>query len=96
MKEKPGVGKSREEQLLERLRKHPELMERFEAILEITESGSKEGPIPKADDIEDRLVEEVRRIGNASMRQWVEKIEERTAQEFLKEHPQGRISKKKR
>jgi len=50
MKDKPAAKKSSEEQLVERLRAHPEMMERFEAILGLTESG--EGPIRKADDVE--------------------------------------------
>ena len=93
MKDKPAAKKSSEEQLVERLRAHPEMMERFEAILGLTESG--EGPIRKADDVEDQLVEEVRRLGKMTMREWAKKAEERTAQEFIQAHPKGRSVKKK-
>lgn len=54
-----------EQQLIERLREHPELMERFRVILEITASG--DGPLKRADEIEDLLIEEMRRLGNATM-----------------------------
>ena len=40
-------------------------MERFEAILGLATSG--EGPLRTADEIEDLLVEEVRRLGNTTM-----------------------------
>ena len=80
---------------MERLSKHPELMERFEAILDVTESGTESGPIPTIDDIEDRLVAEVRKLGNSSMKDWAQKLEKRTVEEFLKEKPKGRITKKK-
>jgi hypothetical protein len=96
MKEKPAKNnsKSREEALVERLRLHPVLMERFEAILGIAE-GDDNAPIPKADDVEDMLIEEVRKLGNATMRNWAHKIEERGAREFLQAHPKGRCAKKK-
>jgi hypothetical protein len=93
MKEKPAENKSREEELVERLRKHPQMMERFEAILGLAEGN--DGPIPKADDVEERLIEEVRLLGNTTMRDWAGEIEQRTAQEFLQAHPKGRCSKKK-
>jgi hypothetical protein len=93
MKEEPAENKSREEQLVERLREHPEMMERFEAILGLTESG--DGPIRKADDVEDQLVQEVRRLGNMTMREWAKKAEERAAQEFIQAHPKSRKLKKK-
>jgi hypothetical protein len=53
-----------EEQLIERLRQHPELMERFQSILEI--SANMEGPIKSADEVEALLIEEMRRLGNTT------------------------------
>ena len=93
MKKNPAENKSREEQLIEKLRKHPEMMERFEAILGLAESG--DGPIRKADDVEDQLVEEVRKLGNMTMQEWAKKAESRSAQEFIEAHPKSRCFKKK-
>ena len=56
---------AQELQLIERLREHPELMERFQSILEI--SANAEGPEKSADEVEGLLIEEMRRLGNATM-----------------------------
>ena len=67
------------------LRERPELMERFEAILGLTEC--EDAPVRRADDVEDLLVEEVRRLGNITMREWARKTEEKVARQFKAEHP---------
>lgn len=54
--------------LVERMRCHPDLRERFEAILNVAEGG--EGEVATADQVEEMLIEEVRRLGNATMRDW--------------------------
>jgi hypothetical protein len=54
--------------LVERMRRHPHLRERFEAILKLAEVG--EGEVGTADQVEGKLVEEVRLLGNATMRDW--------------------------
>ena len=61
MKKKNSELNDREAHLIEQLRERPELMERFEAILGLTEC--ENGPVRRADDVEDMLVEEVRRLG---------------------------------
>lgn len=68
--------------LIEQLREHPELMERFRTILEIT--ASADGEVKRADEIEDLLIEEMRRLGNATMESWATRAE-RTLGEQLKE-----------
>ena len=60
--------KERLERLTEKLRRHPHLMERFEAIMELTQSES--GPIRKADEVEELLVQEMRKLGNRAMQEW--------------------------
>jgi hypothetical protein len=84
---------SREKRLVAKLREHPELMERMEALLELTESG--EGVLRTADEIEDLLVEEMRRIGNLAIRDWAGGAEERVAQEPGRSVPKARLRKKK-
>jgi Mn-dependent DtxR family transcriptional regulator len=53
-----------ERELIERLRERPELLERFAAIVELSASTEK---IKQADEIEELLVEEIRRLGNVTM-----------------------------
>ena len=83
-----------EVKLMEQLRARPEMMERFQTILEI--SSSAEGPIKSADEIENLLVEEMRRLGNTTMGTWAAGAEERLVKQFKEEHPSVRARKKKR
>lgn len=84
--------RTREQRLVEALREHPELLERFEAILALTDS--EQGALRSADEIEELLVEEVRRLGHGAIEQWAKGAEERTARELREIHPQARLKKK--
>lgn len=83
-----------EAQLIEQLRKHPELMARFQSILEIT--GNEEGPLKTADQVEELLIEAVRQLGNVTMGQWAAQAEERVCKELKIEDPTVLSRKKKR
>ena len=83
-----------ETHLLERLRAHPEMMERVQAILEM--AYSQEGPLKTADEVEDLLVEEMRRLGNATMNQWADQSEKRVMAELKEQDATVRSRKKKR
>ena len=80
----------REKQLLEKLRSHPELMERFAAILELTEA-----PTGTADQIEELLVAEMRRLGNKAMQTWAQSAEEQAAEDLQQKMPGARVRKKR-
>jgi len=67
-------------------------MERFQTILEISSSTS--GPIKSADEIENLLVEEMRRLGNTTMGTWAAGAEERLVKQFKAAHPSARARKK--
>lgn len=81
-------------QLIERLREHPELMERFRMILEIT--ASAEGPLKRADEIEELLIEEMRRLGNASLGSWATRAEKTLGEQLKQKDPLAGVRKKKR
>ena len=66
--------------LLEQLRQQPQMMERFGQILAIAQS--TEGPLKTADEVEDLLIEEVRRLGNVTMTAWATQAQERVGQEL--------------
>jgi len=89
MKPKTAEISDRETRLLEGLRDHPELMERFEAILGLTQSG--DGVLRTADEIEDLLVEEVRRLGNTTMHQWAKTAEQAAVTGLRDKHPKSRM-----
>ena len=81
-------------QLIEQLRKHPELFERVRSILEIT--ASAEGTIKKADQVEALLIEEMRRLGHATMETWAGKAEQTLSAELKQKDPSASVRKKKR
>ena len=93
-KSPPGQLSPQEAQLIEQLREHPELMERFQTILQI--SSNAEGPIKSADEVEALLIKEVRRLGNTTMGSWAARAEHRLGKQFKEEHPSARARKKKR
>lgn len=47
--------------LIDQLRQQPRIMERVQRILEIAQSG--EGPLKTADEVEERLIQEMRQVG---------------------------------
>jgi 2-iminoacetate synthase ThiH len=80
--------------LIERLREHPELSERFEHILEIT--AHTDGPVKRADEIESLLIEEMRRLGNAAMGSWASQAERTLAEQLRQKDGSAVVRKKKR
>ena len=83
-----------EAQLLERLRQHPEMMERVQSILEI--AYNMDGPLKSADQVEELLIEEMRHLGNTSMHQWATQAEQRVSRELKVQDGTVRSRKKKR
>lgn len=79
--------------LIERLRQHPELMERFQHILEIS---ATEGTVKKADEIEGLLVEELRRLGRVTLESWASRVEGILAEQLKARDPSAAVRKKKR
>jgi len=80
--------------LVELLRQHPEMRDRFESILNL--ASNTDGPLKTADEVEALLIEEVRRLGHATMTQWAVRAEERVSQELKEQQPEVLSRKKKR
>jgi hypothetical protein len=97
MKKKPSPQptlNASELQLIEQLRKYPELFERVRAILELT--ASAEGSPRKADEIEALLIEEMRRLGHATMENWASRAEQTLAEQLRQKESCASVRKKKR
>ena len=97
MKQKPSPQPTlneSERQLIEQLRKHPELFERVRRVLEII--ASAEGPIKKADEVEALLIEEMRRLGQATMENWANRVEQTLAEQLKQKDASATLRKKKR
>ncbi len=80
--------------LIERLREHPELMERFQSILEI--SANADGPVKRADAVEGLLIEELRRLGHTTMGSWAASAEPRLGEQLQQQDASAAERKKKR
>jgi hypothetical protein len=74
------------------LRKHPELFERVRSILEIT--AWAEATVTKADEIEVHLIEEMRRLGQATMQTWASKAEQTLGAELKQKDASASVRKK--
>lgn len=83
-----------ETQLIQQLRQQPALLVRVQSILEIVRNA--EGPLKTADEVEELLIEELRRLGNLTLRQWASQAEERVSRELRSQDPTVRSRKKKR
>jgi hypothetical protein len=97
MKRKKTVAQAltpQEMHLIEQLRQHPELRERVHSILEIVRN--EVGPLKTADEVEELLIQELRRLGSATMHQWANQAEERVTTELRQQDPTVLSRKKKR
>lgn len=88
-----GEAHLEEIRLIERLRQQPKMMEGVQRILEI--ANSAEGALKTADEIEDLLIEEMRRLGNTTMTEWAIQAEQRVGQELKAQEP-GVLKRKKK
>jgi hypothetical protein len=79
MKEKASERVSSERTLEERLREYPELRARFEEMLAIVENA--DGDIVKADDAEERVIQELRQLGQSALQGWAERKQRRVQRE---------------
>lgn len=80
--------------LIKKLRRQPRIMERVRSIMEITQGS--DGPLKTADQVEELLLEEMRRLGNATMNEWAAHAHGRVGQELKAEDPTVLKRKKKR
>jgi hypothetical protein len=94
MTKKNSPLSKQEKHLLQLLREHPEMMERFSSILEL--AASKEGPVKSADEVEALLIEEVRRLGKTTMGEWALNAERRLGEELAQQDATASVRKKKR
>ena len=71
MNEESSGAVSQERTLEERLQEYPELRARFEEMLAIVENA--DGEIVKADEAEERVIQELRQLGQSALQGWAER-----------------------
>jgi len=82
-----------EANLIEGLRQRPDMMKRVQSILDIARN--ENGPLKTADEVEELLIEEMRKLGQSTMNQWATDAEERVSIELKKQDPTVLSRKKK-
>jgi len=73
-------GIERSQALVERLQCYPMLRVRIEALLEVVENAS--GDVVKADEAEERVVQEIRQMGQEALQAWAERKQRRLEADY--------------
>ena len=88
------MDKQKDENFLECLNTNPKLRCRVEALLNVIENTA--GDCKKADDAEQRVVDEVRQMGNDVLHGWAEKATAKAAEKLKAQQPELRKNGKKK
>jgi hypothetical protein len=89
-----ALSRRRLKAFMDLLKGKPELLEQFESILQIASDGQPDAPMRTADEVESRVIEATRKLGNSTMSQWALSAQVRAVERCKKEHPKARIKKK--
>jgi hypothetical protein len=79
--------------LEERLNRHPELKTKIESLLAVVENA--EGDLVKANEAEQRVIEEIRQLGQATLQGWASRQNQKQTDQFIQANPQAQRSRKK-
>jgi hypothetical protein len=79
--------------LEERLNCHPELKTKIESLLVVVENA--EGDLVKANEAEQRVIEEIRQLGQAALQEWATQQNQEQTDQFIQDNPQAQRTRKK-
>ena len=92
----PAVGleasQMSDEEIMRGLREHPQIRDRIAALLAVVNDAA--GDLKRADDAEDRLIEEIRELGREAMRTWAQGQVEQTEEDIRRTGRAHREGKK--
>jgi hypothetical protein len=94
MKDELPISKLKRRSLDERFRAHPKSYERLQAIADMMEASIAAGC--SADEAEERAIEEIRKLGNALMRDWAQGAQQQSLEQAKAEHPEASHHVKKK
>jgi hypothetical protein len=69
----------------QRLNAHPELRAKFEVLLSVVENA--QGDLIRADAAEQRVIEEIRQLGQVALQDWATRQEQQQSEAFRQENP---------
>lgn len=81
------------ESLEERLNRHPGLKTKIEALLSVVENA--QGDLVKANEAEQRVIEEIRQLGQAALQGWASRQNQAQSEQFIQKHPLAHRTRKK-
>lgn len=82
-----------EESLEARLKRHPDLKAKIEALLAVVENAT--GDMDKANAAEQRMIEEIQQLGQAALQEWATRQNQQQTERFIQTHPQAQRTRKK-
>jgi hypothetical protein len=77
----------------QRLNAHPELRAKFEVLLSVVENA--QGDVILADAAEQRVIEELRQLGQVALQDWATRQEQQQSEAFRRENPTANRGGKK-
>ena len=77
----------------QRLKAHPELRAKFEVLLSVVENA--QGDLIRADAAEQRVIEELRQLGQVALQDWATRQEQQQRETFTQENPTANRGGKK-
>ena len=89
----PGLPSDDVESLEARLNRHPALKGKIESLLAVVEDA--EGDLIKADAAEQRVIEEIRQLGQAALQGWATRSNQAQSERFKASHPEAHRTRKK-
>jgi hypothetical protein len=75
-----------EQHFINRLKQHPKLLDRMEALLNVVENVA--GDCTKADDAEQYVIDELRKMGNDALHCWAETAVDKAAGQTREQQPE--------
>lgn len=87
-----GMSDAHARHLLEQLQQHPALHDRIEALLQVVEN--TDGTAVKADEAEERVAEELRRLGHEALQAWAQRKDQRLVADYAMRGDYQRKEKK--
>lgn len=78
------MNKNNSHELTKRLNRHPKLRARIEGLLNVVENAA--GDCTKADDAEQYVIEELRKMGSDALHCWAEHAVESSSRELREKH----------
>lgn len=81
------------ESLEERLNRHPELKAKIESLVSVVENA--EGNLIKASEAEQRVIEEIRQLGQSALQSWATQQNQKQQEQFIQGNPKAQRTRKK-